>query len=397
VGGIGVNRLFRWGILIALVVLIGSGMMAIRLIFVEDKDVAVPSLVGLSYVEASNMLQGVGLQARIDQIDSDQPQGIVISQSVPTGDSVGKGNIITLRVSRGGTLIQIPDVRGMEFAEAVKMLDATGLKLGTVLRVPDQLKPAGTVIAQNPASPAGVLNSRMIELLVSEGKTGRPETVQVPDLRGQEESLARQIAEQSDLSISRVIYVESNLVPVGTVVRTQPKAGSRVQSGASVILQIERSSAGTAAGETLDSLEADAPSGVQIPQEVSPPQPRPVQPVQPVPPVLPVDQIVTTPQQPSTVPVIPAGPTPQQPPAAPVPVAPTAPVAHKTAKIRYQVPPLSRSLSLKIEISDENGQRVLREQQANGGEYIAIEAPYNGNANVSVQLGGELVWQERYD
>ncbi|MDR1944210.1 MAG: PASTA domain-containing protein, partial [Synergistaceae bacterium] len=215
------NRLFRWGILIALAVLIGSGLVAVKLIFVEDKDAEVPSLVGLSVVEATNRLQGAGLLARIDQIDSDQPEGIVVAQDIPVGAKTARGNIVNLKSSRGGTLIRVPDVRGMEFAEAAKMLDASGLKIGSTLRVPDQLKPAGTVIAQNPAAPASVLNNRMIELLVSEGKAGRAETVQVPDLKGQEESMARQIVEQSDLAVSRVIYLESGLVPAGAILRTQ--------------------------------------------------------------------------------------------------------------------------------------------------------------------------------
>lgn len=41
------NRLFRWGILIALLVLLGSGVMALRIVFVADKDITVPSLVWL--------------------------------------------------------------------------------------------------------------------------------------------------------------------------------------------------------------------------------------------------------------------------------------------------------------------------------------------------------------
>lgn len=46
--------------------------------------------------------------------------------------------------------MQIPDVRGMTFAEAAKTLDSLGFSVGNVLRVTDPLKPAGTVIAQNP-------------------------------------------------------------------------------------------------------------------------------------------------------------------------------------------------------------------------------------------------------
>jgi serine/threonine-protein kinase len=384
-----VNRLFRWGILIALAVLIGSGLVAIKLIFVEDKDAEVPSLVGLSVVEATNRLQAAGLLARIDQIDSDQPEGRVVAQDIPVGAKAARGNIVNLKSSRGGTLIRVPDIRGMEFAEAAKMLDASGLKIGNTLRVPDQLKPAGTVIAQNPAAPASVLNSRMIELLVSEGKAGRAETVQVPDLKGQEESMARQIVEQSDLAVSRVIYLESGLVPAGAVLRTQPNAGSRVQFGASVILYVAK------APQEATREEAAVPASNTNEARPLPPPPR-TQPDGTVPPVLPVDEIVTQPaQEVKTVPVIPEQ-TRSQPVAATSTVAPV-PAAQKTARIRYQVPPLTRPLSLKIEITDGSGVRMLRDQQTNGGEYITIEAPYDGAARVTVNLGGEIVWQERYN
>jgi serine/threonine-protein kinase len=369
-------------------------MMAVRLILVEDKEVDVPSLVGMSAVEAANRLQGVGLQARIDQVDSDQPEGVVLHQTVPAGERVGKGNIIVIKVSRGGVSIQVPDVRGMEFAEAVRALDAIGLKMGNVLRVSDQLKPAGTIIAQNPAAPASILNSRMVELLVSEGRIGRAETVQVPDLRGQEESLARQIVEQSDLTVSRVIYVESNLVPAGSVERTQPRAGGRVQYGASIILYVAKA---VTAPPAQDPNEFVGQVEVVPPARLTPqnqPAQRPAEPVVPEPPVttvVPVIPVEEPPQgqadqAPTLVPVI------TQPDAPPPP-----PDDRKTARIRYQVPPLSRPLPLKIEISDKDGGRVLRDQQANGGEYISLETPYSGNATVTVQLGGELVWQERYD
>jgi serine/threonine-protein kinase len=109
-----------------------------------------------------------------------------------------------------------------------------------------------------------------------------------------------------------------------------------------------------------------------------------------------VDEIVTQPvQEARTVPVMPEQSAGR--PAAAAPAVVPVSEARKTARIRYQVPPLTRSLSLKIEITDGSGLRVLRDQQANGGEYITIEAPYDGAARVTVNLGGEIVWQERYD
>ena len=367
--------------MIALLILIGSGLVSIRLIFVEDKDVEVPSLVGLSLIEATNSLHSIGLSARPDMVDSDKPRDVVVHQAVPAGEKAAKGNIINLKVSRGGALINIPDVRGMQFAEAVKALDASGLKLGSVLRVPDQMKPAGVIIAQNPASPAGVISSRMVELLVSEGKAGLSTTVLVPDVKGQEEEIARQIIEKSDLIVSRTAQLESKIVPPGSVVQTQHKAGTRVQSGASLTLFLAKAPVETPPAEI-------APTQNNAPQNAPAQTPAQTPPQGTVPPVIPVDQD-DAPLPPSSVPVIPPQTTAQP--------AVTAQPGGKTAKLRYKVPPLSRALPLRIELTDSAGTRVLQDRQAKGGEYISLEAPYSGSANIAIHLGGEVIWQEKYE
>lgn len=373
------NRLFGWGILIALLILIGSGIMALRIVFVADEEIIVPSLVGSTAVEAANRLQSVGLAALIDQVESEQPEGEVIQQSIPAGQKVEKGKVVNIRISKGGSKLQIPDVRGMTFAEATRELDAVGFKIGTIVRVTDPLKAAGTVIAQNPAAPARVSNNKMVELLISEGQSGKTDMVLVPDLKGQTEKLARQILEQSDLTVSRVIQVESNTVPPGSIVATQPKAGTRVPSGNALVLHIARSADPTVEQPIIRPIDPTPPA----PQPTPDPAPTPVPAPAPVSP-----DIDTAPPAPVPTPAPDPEPTPAPVPSNPLPV--------KTAKIRYQVPPLTKPLSLKIAITDQTGTRVLREMQAKGGEYITIDAPYSGMAGVSVQLGGELVWQERY-
>ena len=356
--------------------------MAVRIIFVDNNEVDVPAIIGLSAVEATNRLQNSGLTARIDLIDSDQPEGVVISQTPGVGDKIEKGKIVVVRVSRGGTQLRIPDVRGMEFAAAAKALDTAGFKIGTVLRVTDPLKPSGTVIAQNPASPSMVLSDRMVELLVSEGAAGRTEMVQIPDLKGQSEKLARQILEQSSLSVSRTIVVESNQVPAGTVLRTQPIAGSRVPHGNAIILYLAKE---TEVQQPLTpEISHTPPNVVQTPPSpAETPQTPPGTPDTPTPPVTPPGVQQPTIDQP-------VAPTPV-PPVTPPPATPT-----KTAKIRFQVPPLTRPLHFKITIDDDRGTRVLREQQARGGEYVTMDIGYTGSATVTVQLDGETVWQEKY-
>ena len=69
----------------------------------------------------------------------------------------------------------------------------------------------------------------------------------------------------------------------------------------------------------------------------------------------------------------------------------------KTAKIRYQVPPLSKPLSIKIDMKDSSGTHVLKDGIAKSGEYISMNAPYSGEAVITILLGGDFVWQDRFN
>ena len=70
----------------------------------------------------------------------------------------------------------------------------------------------------------------------------------------------------------------------------------------------------------------------------------------------------------------------------------------KIAKIRYQTPPITgNNLSLKIVIRDDNGTRVLRDGVARSLEYISLNTRYHGTAKVSIYLGGEEVWHDKYN
>jgi serine/threonine-protein kinase len=392
-----VNRLFSWGIFIAVLVFAGSSFIAIKMVFGPNDEAITPSLIGVSAVEATNMLQTAGLTARIDQVDSNHPEGTVIAQDLAPEEKTTKGKIVTLKVSRGGALVKIPDVRSKEFPEAAKELEAAGLKVGTVVRVSDQLKQPNTVIAQNPAAPAMVMNNRMIELLVSEGGTGRADTVQVPDLRGQTEQNARETLEQNDLVVGRILSTATTRVPEGTVEKTEPRAGARVPTGRAVNLYIAKVPEPAPEPQTAQPQQPDVTAPGTPPsitsntgsdtagmaQEISTWNPN--QPIQPSPPQ------TQTPAQ-----TRPSAQTAQEP-RQTIPPALAAPSSGKVAKIRYQVPPLARTLILNIVMADQSGTRVLSERQVSGGEYVSMDAPYSGDALVTVRLDEQQVWQEKYN
>jgi serine/threonine-protein kinase len=399
-----VNRLFSWGIFIAVLVLAGSSFIAIKMVFGPNDETITPSLIGASAVEATNMLQMSGLSARIDQVDSNYAEGTVIAQSIAPGEKTTKGKIVTLKVSRGGALVKIPDVRSKEFPEAARELENAGLKVGTVVRVSDQLKQPNTVIAQNPAAPAMVMNNRMVELLVSEGGAGRADTVQVPDLRGQTEQNAREALEQNDLVVGKILSIATTRVPEGAVEHTEPRAGARVPTGRAINLYIAKVPGPTSEAQTTQPQSQpanDVSRTLDIPSSAASntgedstgmaqamPEWNPNQPVQ-------LSQSGSRPQIQTAAQT--AAAQARQVSRQTISSTPAAVSSGKLAKIRYQVPPLARVLSLNIVMADQTGTRVLREQQVNGGEYVSLDAPYSGNALVTVRLGEQQVWQEKYN
>ncbi len=136
--------------------------------------------------------------------------------------------MVIVRVSKGGSILPVPDVRGLKFEEGVKRLSEAGFKVDKIIRVADKLKPAGSIIAQNPAAPQQVAANCMVSLLVSSGGSGSGAFVNVPDLKGQAPDVVAQVLEQIGLTVGSRTETPSAEVPAGTVLRTNPRNGANV-------------------------------------------------------------------------------------------------------------------------------------------------------------------------
>ena len=375
----GMSRFFRIGMLLALLVILGSGFVALKIVFSESPDVEVPTLVGLSMVEAVDGLEKLGLLAKVDQVDSTQGAGTVISQWPEAGEGVPRGKVVLLKVSKGGERLALPDVRGLEFGEAVRRLSDGGFKVSEILRVKDPLKAAGTVIAQNPAAPAMIPVTTSVSLLVSEGEGKDGGLVPVPNLIGQPEETAREMLAQVGLSADQFVRVKTSGTPAGLVVGTSPRGGSKVPGGSKVTIRV--------------AVEPDPVVDAEVTPTVPAPSGETEAPVRTE--TTRTETVATlTPTRASA----PSTPTPRPQPTVAAPTrAPETGEPRKSAKIRYQVPPLSHPLALRIEMADRNGNRVIKEMQAKGGEYLSLDVPFAGEARVTIYLGGEFVWQDRFE
>jgi len=113
-------------------------------------QVQVPTLTGLpSSDDARVALTEVQLVlGTVTQKDSDQPEGMVLSQSPTSGTTVNAGTKVNITVSNG--MVSVPNVVNQSEAQAQATLQNAGFNVQVVDQQSNQ--PDGTVLAQSPVA-----------------------------------------------------------------------------------------------------------------------------------------------------------------------------------------------------------------------------------------------------
>lgn len=144
-----------------------AGYLSLTL-FVSGKTIEIPDLKGKDLVQANQILKEKGLYIRIDGEEySDTPVGTVSRQSLPAGTKVKKGREIGVIMSKGLKFTVFPDVRGLSYEEAEKILNEKGIPVEKVIQIHSGKYPEKIVIAQSPEPQQG---GKAIKLIVSIGK-----------------------------------------------------------------------------------------------------------------------------------------------------------------------------------------------------------------------------------
>ena len=99
---------------------------------------AIPSVMGMSASEATTTLQNAGLTVKVSdtrEFNDTVPDGKVSSVTVPSG-IVRAGDSVTLILSKGPELVEIPAVLGMTIKKASAALEAAGFKVIIITDIP---------------------------------------------------------------------------------------------------------------------------------------------------------------------------------------------------------------------------------------------------------------------
>ena len=185
-------------------------------------SIDMPSVIDLPSAEAIALLQGEDLEVSTTfEEREDVPPDIVFAQDPDPGVEVEKGDTVTIVVSQGSNAVALPNVVGLQQADAVAQLNGLNME-AVVVEIDTQDQPEGTVLAQDPAPGEEVPEGTRVTLQV----VGPAATIAIPDVAGQDQLSAA-------ATLGRNFQVEtdqegSDSVPVGRVTRTDPPAGTMV-------------------------------------------------------------------------------------------------------------------------------------------------------------------------
>jgi beta-lactam-binding protein with PASTA domain len=128
--------------------------------------VVVPAVIGLSSDSAEAQISDAGLVPAVQEAESEEPEGEVISQDPGAGAELRLGSTVTITVSTGIEQVVVPDVVGIGAGDAERQLRAEGL--APVRREMEVTDPSqdGQVIDQRPAAGVEVEPGRQVVIVV---------------------------------------------------------------------------------------------------------------------------------------------------------------------------------------------------------------------------------------
>lgn len=161
---------------IVLASVIGFGVWLSQGFIKPVSEVVIPNLVGKTEAEA----QGIASEQKfklvvVDRQYRDKPEaGIIYQQRELVGSRLKEGKPISVWVSLGPEMVDIPDVTNTAQDKAQRLLEKSFLKLGEVSGEYDPLVPRGNVLRQSPQPGEKRPRGTAIDLIVSKGEEPLP-------------------------------------------------------------------------------------------------------------------------------------------------------------------------------------------------------------------------------
>ena len=129
--------------------------------------VDVPEVVGMSVDAARRVLRTAGFTVAIVSVRSVEPAGQVVKQTPAAGEGLRESGRVTLRVSSGPALVDVPDVTGLDEQAARLELENAGFEVRVIDEPTSDPAEDGTVVGQTPLGGSRAEEASVVTLNVA--------------------------------------------------------------------------------------------------------------------------------------------------------------------------------------------------------------------------------------
>lgn len=197
-----------------------------------------PALEGMTLEQAQNILTIEGIpisRIEVEEVyDNNIETGLIISQTPEANSRISQGDSISVTVSLGTDLIEIPNVVGLELSEAYRAFDM-GIRINEEFLYSEE-HAINTVISQRPEAGETVSITSDVTFFISRGAQTR--RVIVPDLTGLTELNATNLINNMGLSLGGVSRTHNETVPEGITLFQTVAPNREVNEGTPISLVI---------------------------------------------------------------------------------------------------------------------------------------------------------------
>ncbi|MEO0617227.1 MAG: PASTA domain-containing protein, partial [Pseudomonadota bacterium] len=198
-------------------------------------NIATPETVGLTEADAITALTNAGLTlgdtSAVPSVDV--VAGSVVSQDPVAGTLVAATTAVNLVISLGPDPVPVPDIVGLQEAQAMTVLANAGLEVGVVTQTFSNTVPLGEVINQSIPPGQIVPLDTPLDYTVSLGPP-----VSTPNVTGLAQAAAEAALIAAELVVGEITEQNDFNVPAGDVISQDPTAGTNVVVGTPVDLVV---------------------------------------------------------------------------------------------------------------------------------------------------------------
>jgi serine/threonine-protein kinase len=218
------RRRRRW----ALLALLAAGVAALVAYALTRPDqVQVPNVIAQDVGTATELLERDGFDVDTVPRPSEAPPDTVTEQDPIPGEQVDEGSTVTVTVSSGPTIVEVPDVSAQNERNATAALEELGLLVDPAFAFSDAV-PKGRAIGTEPAAGTRLPSDSTVRLLISRGSN----RVEVPNVVGLTDRQALAALNRAELGGSLV--QREDAAPARRVIGQSPGAGQLVKAGTQV-------------------------------------------------------------------------------------------------------------------------------------------------------------------